>query len=267
MLESMVDRARREGRGPFRVDQLHDGDRYELSEGHALYCYPGGHEHGRTRAILSGILGTDPDVEEAGADVGHQLTDDTLRAPDVSVGNVPPGPGWAQGAPALAVEIAGSGQDEADLAKKIEELLEHGARFIWVIRLTGPRRVEVHQPGRPFVTLVPGDLLEAPGVLRNPVPVEALFDAGVADRVALRNLLQRHGYESLEAVREEAKVEGRAEGRVEGRVEILRRLVVARFGAVPDALEAKLRRATEAELDELADRVVTAPAAEDLLGE
>jgi Uma2 family endonuclease len=261
MLESMVDPARRDGRGPFRADQLRDGDRYELSEGHALYCYPGGSEHGRTQGVLRGILGTDPDVEEVGVEVGHQLTDDTLRAPDVSVGNVPARPGWAKGAPALAVEIAGSGQDEADLSKKIQELLEHGARFVWVVRLAGPRRVEVHQPGRPFVTLVPGDLLEAPGVLRNPVPVEALFDAAVADRIALRNLLQRHGYESLEAVREEGKVEGRVE---KARL-LIRRQVVARFGSVLDALGAKLERATEAELDALADRVVTCRAVENLL--
>jgi hypothetical protein len=263
MFGSMTDAARRDGRGPFRADQLRDGDRYELSDGHALYCYPGGKDHGRTEFLLPRVLGTDPDVEEGGVEVGHQLAEDTLRAPDLSVGNVPAGPGWAQGAPALAVEIAGAGQDEADLGKKTEELLEHGARFVWVIRLTGPRRVEVHRPGEPVVTCVPGELLEAPGVLRNPVPVEALFDTGVADGVALRNLLQRHGYASLDSVREE----GKAEGKVEGRVEILRRQVAVRFGVLPDALEAKLGRATEAELDELADRVVTARSVEDLLGE
>jgi hypothetical protein len=42
-----------------------------------------------------------------------------------------------------------------------------------------------------------------PGVLRNPVPVEALYDRRAAHRVTLRNLLQRQGYENLDAVRAE----------------------------------------------------------------
>jgi Uma2 family endonuclease len=280
MLGSMVDPARRDGRGPFRADQLRDGDRYELSEGHALYCHPGGGDHARTEFLLPVILGTDPDVEDAGLEVGHQLTDDTLRAPDVSIGNVPAGPGWVRGAPTLAVEIAGVGQDEADLAKKTAELLEHGARFVWVVRLTGPRRVEVHRPGQPMVLLRPGEVLEAPGVLRNPVPVDALFDAGVADRVALRNLLQRHGHDSLESVREAGKVEGKAEGKAEGKVEgkvegkaegkaegmaeMLWRLISKRFGAVPAELDAKLREATDAEIDDLADRLLAAGSVDEL---
>jgi hypothetical protein len=42
---------------------------------------------------------------------------------------------------------------------------------------------------------VAGELLEAPGVLRNPVPVQALYDADAANAATLRNLLQRAGYE------------------------------------------------------------------------
>jgi hypothetical protein len=47
-------------------------------------------------------------------------------------------------------------------------------------------------------------MLRAPGILRNPVPVEAPFDRSAAHEVTLRNLLQRRGYEGLE--------EGRARG-------------------------------------------------------
>ncbi len=46
------------------------------------------------------------------------------------------------------VEYADTGQDEADLATKIQELLAAGTRHIWVVRLTGPRRVEIHETGR-----------------------------------------------------------------------------------------------------------------------
>jgi len=33
-------RMRRASRGPFRADQLRPGDRYELSNGHPIYCAP-----------------------------------------------------------------------------------------------------------------------------------------------------------------------------------------------------------------------------------
>ncbi|MEA2603082.1 MAG: hypothetical protein QOF89_4074 [Acidobacteriota bacterium] len=39
----------------------------------------------------------------------------------------------------------------------------------------------------------PGEELRAPGILANPVPVEALYDREVALEVAFRNLLQRQG--------------------------------------------------------------------------
>jgi hypothetical protein len=119
------------------------------------------------------------------------------------VGNIPDQPGWVQGAPLLAVEYADTGQDEGELAAKIEDLLAAGTRYIWVVRLTGPRRVEVHQAGAGLTVAHPGDELEAPGILANPVPVEALYDREVGREVVFRNLLQREGYASLDAVRAE----------------------------------------------------------------
>jgi hypothetical protein len=62
-----------------------------------------------------------------------------------------------------------------------------------------------------------GDELIAPGILRNPVLVEALFDRDAAHEATLRNLLQRRGYESLDDVRKEGEKEGRTEGALEGR--------------------------------------------------
>jgi Uma2 family endonuclease len=259
----MVDPAHRDGRGPFRAEQLRDGDRYELSRGHAIYCHPGGGDHAYRQFVLPRVLGSDPDVREGGVEAGHQLTDDTLRSPDVSIGNVPAQPGWVRGAPPLAVEVASAGQDEAELADKTRELLEHGCRHVWIIRLSGPRRVEVHEPGQAVRIAVPGELLEAPGILRNPVPVEALFDTDVADRVELRNVLQRHGYESLDAVR----AEGHAEGRMEKARTLLRDLVVTRFGRVPADVDARIQAASEAELDRMARRLMTAASPDDLSGQ
>ena len=211
------------GRGPFRPEQLRSGDPYELSNGHPIECLPAGGRGSRANLVGGVALATDPAVESAGVDTGYAADAYTLRAPDLAVGNVPDAPGWVEGAPPLAVEYADTGQDESELQVKIRELLAAGTRLVWVVRPLGPLRVEVYRPdappgGAPQV-LIPGDLLEAPGILQNPIPVEALFDPEAAQEVALRNLLQRRGYSGLEAVRAEGMAEGKVEGRAEGRAE------------------------------------------------
>lgn len=206
--------------GPFQADQIRPGDPYELSSGHTIACLPAGGRGSQANLIGAAVLDSDPAVESAGVDTGFALTPATLRAPDVAVGNVADAPGWVKDqAPPLAVEYADSGQDEAELADKIADLLAGGTRFLWVVRLVGPQRVEVHAPGVPMQLAYPGEVLEAPGILRNPVPVVALFDRAAAHEVTLKNLLQRKGYRDLEQVREEARAAGQEEGRVEGREE------------------------------------------------
>jgi len=54
----------------------------------------------------------------------------------------------------------------------------------------------------------PGDELKAPGILRNPVRVEALYDPAAAHEASLRNLLQRRGYADLNVVLEKGREEG-----------------------------------------------------------
>ncbi len=171
------------------------------------------------------------------------------------MGNVPREPGWVKGVPPLAVEYADTGQDEADLKVKIRELLDAGTDYLWVVRLTWPRRVEVHASGQEMRTFRPGEELRAPGILKNPVPVEALYDWEVGQKVTLRNLLQRHGYESLEAVRSESQAVGRAEGeaagrakgeaagRAEGEVEALRGSILEVLAARNLAVSADVRAA------------------------
>lgn len=195
-----------EGSGPFVASQIPPGSRYELRDGHALYCAPTGGDGARRTVVGAQVLATDPAVEEAGIDAGYTFGPGDLRAPDVAVGNVPDKPGWIPGVPPLAVEYAGRGQDEAALQQKIADFLEAGTRWVWVVRLLGPRRVEVHT--REGVrTYGPGEALHAPDVLKNAVPVEAMYDQDAAHEATLRNLLQRRGYESLEEVREAARAE------------------------------------------------------------
>jgi hypothetical protein len=149
-------------------------------------------------------------VEDIGFDTGFSPAPDMLRAPDLAVGKIPDTPGWVHAVPPLAVEYADTGQDEGQLALKIQDLLEAGTRYVWVVRLTGPRRVEVHESGKPTRIAGPEELLDAPGILANALPVAALYDPEVSAEVALRNLLQRHGYASLEAVRAEGEAKGEA---------------------------------------------------------
>jgi Uma2 family endonuclease len=217
--------------GPFRADQLHSGDAYELSHGHAILCLPTGGRGARAVSAGAKALASDPAVQDVGFDTGFSPAPDMLRAPDLAVGVIPDEPGWVAGAPPLAVEYADTGQDETKLALKIQDLLDAGTRFVWVVRLIGPRRVEVHQTGKPVRIALPGDQLEAPGILANPLPVEALYDREVSDEVSFRNLLQRHGYESLDAVRAEGEATGEAKGEARGEAAALRAAILEVFAA------------------------------------
>lgn len=189
-------------------------------EGRAIQCLPTGGRGSRSHLTGAIVLDSDPGVEEAGVDTGFAPDDPAHRAPDIAVGDVPDGPGWVRGVPPLAVEYADIGRDEADLRRKIAELLP-GTRHLWVVRLAGPRRVEMHEPGSPARVVSYDGELNALGVLANPIPVAALYDRNVATRATLRNLLQRLGYSGLDAGREEGREEGRAEAATAGVLRVL----------------------------------------------
>ena len=223
------------------------------------------------------MLSSDPAVTSAGVDVGFAADAKTLRAPDVAVGDFGDGLGWAQGAPPLAVEYADQGQDEADLRVKVGELLRAGCRHVWVVRLTGPRRVEVYDGALPMRLVYPGEDLVAPGVLQNPVPVTAMYDPSAAQDVVLRNLLNRLGYKNLEHVvsvshakgheigREEGREEGREQGREEGRRTAILAVLDARGVAVPDEIAARISTQTQAEaIDRLLARAAVVTSADAL---
>ena len=187
--------------GSHWADELLEGEPWEISNGFRVSCMPTG-VAGADGSLTGGIVvATDPDTREAGYDLGHALSSNTIRAPDLSVGNVPKDTlGWAPGAPPLALEYASVGQDENSLLAKIVDFLRAGTKHVWVVRMVGPRRVEGYEPNRAMRIAGPGDLPYAPGILRNPVRVEALYDRDAAIETAFRNLLQRRGYESLDEV-------------------------------------------------------------------
>jgi hypothetical protein len=189
--------------GPYRAKDVKPGEPYEISDGYRIECMGTGQRGSRSNGSGFMVLDSDPSAPPAGVDAGVSPVPTMLRAPDVSVGGLEDAPGWSNVAPPLAVEYADRGQDEAELQKKIVELIRCGTLFVWVVRLAGPRRVEVYAPGQAVRTVLPGGALTAPGILQNAVPIEALYDREVAHRQTFRNLLQRQGYESLDAVRAE----------------------------------------------------------------
>ncbi len=56
--------------GPFRAYQPRDGDRYELSHGHPIYCAPARREHAAPNIAGAEIIDSDPEVAWAGVDAG-----------------------------------------------------------------------------------------------------------------------------------------------------------------------------------------------------
>ena len=154
--------------------------------------------------------------------------------------------------------------------KKLTIYCRHGTKYIWVVRLTGPRRVEVHEPGQPMRRVMPGEMLTAPGVLRNPVKVEALYNREAAHEATLRNLLQRQGYDSIEAIEAKGKAKGEAKGKAEGKTEeaatLLKRQINRRFKqATHNGPRRVLIKPTTSQLEAWAEAIFDAEDIEQLL--
>jgi predicted transposase YdaD len=62
--------------------------------------------------------------------------------------------------------------------------------------------------------------------------------------------------------KQEGKQEGRQEGRLEEASRIVRRLLMLRFGALPDWADDRLRQANTTDLELWADRILDVPAIE-----
>jgi len=137
---------------------------------------------------------------------------------------------------------------------------EAGTRYVWVVHLTGPRRVEVHARNQFLHVAYPGTELTAPGVLANPVLVEALYDPTAAHEAALRNLLQRRGYRDLNAVLEK----GREEGREEGKLALVLLQLRRALGQIPEDMRYRLGHLGRDDLDRLASDLLDFNAIDDL---
>jgi len=65
----------------------------------------------------------------------------------------------------------------------------------------------------------------------------------------------------------EGKAEGRAEGRTEGQVKVVLKVLASRFGPPSEIVQARIRTATEAQLDGVVERLLIAQTLEEALGQ
>jgi hypothetical protein len=68
------------------------------------HCSPAVSRGGKAASVGNGVLASDPAVQDVGVNVDFSPSPNTLRAPDLSVGEMPDQSGWVEGAPPLAVE-------------------------------------------------------------------------------------------------------------------------------------------------------------------
>lgn len=144
------------------------GGRLELVEGRVVSDMPVGERHAALAAELAAsILGfvKPRRLGRVHIGLGHRLArgPDTVRAPDVSflsAGRLPavPGDRFVEGAPDLAIEIMSPEDREPDVARKVEEYFDAGAKRVWIVRPRN-RSITVHRPGGDAHTYTHGDVL------------------------------------------------------------------------------------------------------------
>jgi hypothetical protein len=84
-------------------------------------------------------------------------------------------------------------------------------------------------------------------------------------REALEANMNSLGYEYQSDFARRYFGQGKAEGKVEGRVEIILKQLALRFGLLTEAVQARVRSAQDAQLDAVAERVLTAQTLEEAL--
>lgn len=148
----------------------------EVVHGHQASTSPRMWRHGEIMSAIAFLLRLYAREHEgwsvAVADPGVKLArnPDRLRGPDVAVvraERVPTGKGidgWLDGAPDLAVEVAGDSQTISEMTKKALEYLAAGAKMVWIVDAE-PRRVVLFTPPNHVKILGPDDTLDGGDVL------------------------------------------------------------------------------------------------------
>ncbi|HZO30295.1 MAG TPA: Uma2 family endonuclease [Chloroflexota bacterium] len=165
-----------------------DGMRYELVRGVLRTMPPPKFPHGRLARKIGRSL--DHHVESAGLgevymnEFGYLLTTrpDTVRAPDVAflstrrLAEARDITDYFPGSPDLVVEVVSPSDRLTEVARKVAEWLEHGARLVFVVN-PRQRNVAVYRPGQPIRVLGIEDTLSGEDVVPGwSMAVGDLFD-------------------------------------------------------------------------------------------
>ncbi len=152
------------------------GVRGELLRGVLCETMPAGVRHGRT--VVELLVQLEGFVRPRGlgttvaSDVGFWLEKepDTVREPDVafiSAQRPPPDedlPGYFEGPPDLAVEIASPSDSPRQLFDKARMWISFGVPLVWTVDPEA-RTIDIHQPNHPLIRLSTDDTLDGGQVL------------------------------------------------------------------------------------------------------
>ena len=163
-----------------------DGCRYELVQGVLEKRALADEQHGKMAMALGWRLAQFVSEHGLGevytAETGFKLRadPDTVRAPDASfvsrarLENAPPGRGYRQGPPDLAVEVVSPNDRPPEVAEKVYEWLLYGAAEVWVLD-PERRSVTVYRPGEDLRILGEQDTLRSPLLPEWALPLSELF--------------------------------------------------------------------------------------------
>lgn len=163
-----------------------EGKVYELSEGELVVTASPRLLHNLVRQTLSDSLGPFCREHKLGGlvtEMDCRLGTATIRIPDlafVTAGRLRDMDlnDRIEGAPDLAVEIVYPSNSPADLALKVRQYLQAGARLVWVI-YPETRLVYIYRPDGSFECREDGQVLDAPAMFPGwSLPLLDLFNVG-----------------------------------------------------------------------------------------
>jgi Uma2 family endonuclease len=127
-----------------------DAVRLELDHGELITMPPAGGERGEVGVQIAALVTLHVKAHKLGrtynSETGFRLTNDTVRAPDLSFiqsDRVPTGRtlGFVPLAPDLAVEVFSPSDSPAQLMRKIKQYLAAGTHTVWVVY---PEQKQLH---------------------------------------------------------------------------------------------------------------------------
>ena len=98
-------------------------------------------------------------------------------------------------------------------------------------------------------------------------PRSTLFQISLSKNIpeAFETAMNSLGYEYQGDFARRYYGQGKAEGKAEGRIELILKLLALRFGPLTEAAQARVRGAQDAQLDAVAERMLTAKTLEEAL--